>query len=290
MAASLKYERYEETEMPHFSVGQNAFHPRRVSFSNRSFYTIALLLEEGKLYYADKWVEIDRPALIFASPLMPYAWEATSNERGTGFFCLFNDAFLRPDEKNETLAEAPFLNTQREPLIFLSFDNLQTFKALFQKMHEEYLSDYTQKMDILRSYLHLLVHEVNKIQTTEVVETHQSAAQRIVELFLNMLDSQFPIDAKLHAVTLTTPAQYADKLCVHVNHLNRVVKQVTGKTTSDIIASRIVCEAMKLLQHSSQSIGDIAMALGFEEPSSFRKFVKKHTGKPPQQWRADRLV
>ncbi len=290
MAALLTYERTEEAEMPHFSVGMNPFHPRRVSFSNRSFYTIALLLEKGRLYYADKWVEIDRPALIFASPLMPYAWEVTSKERGTGFFCLFNDAFLRPDEKNETLAEAPFLNAQREPLLFLNYENLQTFKALFQKMHEEYLSDYTLKMDILRSYLHLLVHEVNKIQSTEVVETHHSAAQRIVELFLNMLDSQFPIDTQLHTVNLTTPSQYADRLCIHVNHLNRVVKQVTGKTTSDIIASRIINEAMKLLEHSTQSIGEIAFALGFEEPSSFSKFVKKHTGKPPQQWRADKMV
>ena len=272
-------------------MGMNEFHPRRVSFSHRSFYTIALLLEEGRLYYADKWVEIDRPALVFASPLMPYAWEAVNNERGTGFHCLFNEAFLRPEEKTETLADAPFLNLQREPLVFLTYENLQLFKALFQRMYEEASSAYSQKMDMLRSYLHLLVHEVNKIQTTEQIEVHQSAAQRIVELFLNMLDSQFPIDAPTHSIVLSTPAQYADKLAVHVNHLNRVVRQVTGKTTSDIIASRMVSRAVSLLKnHPEQSIAEISLSLGFEEPASFSKFIKKHTGFSPSEHRKRKIV
>lgn len=278
-------------EEPHFSVGMNEFHPRRVSFSHRSFYTIALLLEEGRLYYADKWVEIDRPALVFASPLMPYAWEAVNNERGTGFHCLFNEAFLRPEEKADTLADAPFLNLKREPLVFLTYENLQLFKVLFQRMYEEANSDYSQKMDMLRSYLHLLVHEVNKIQTTEQIEVHQSAAQRIVELFLNMLDSQFPIDAPTHSIVLSTPAQYADKLAVHVNHLNRVVRQVTGKTTSDIIASRMVSRAVSLLEnHPEHSIAEIALSLGFEEPASFSKFIKKHTGFSPSEHRKRKIV
>lgn len=278
-------------EEPHFSVRMNEFHPRRVSFSHRSFYTIALLLEEGRLYFTDKWVEINRPALVFASPLMPYAWEAVNNERGTGFHCLFNEAFLRPEEKTDTLADAPFLNLQREPLVFLTYENLQHFKALFQRMYEEACSDYSQKMDILRSYLHLLVHEVNKIQTTEQIEVHQSAAQRIVELFLNMLDSQFPIDAPTHSILLSTPAQYADKLAVHVNHLNRVVRQVTGKTTSDIIASRMVSRAVSLLEnYPEQSISEIALSLGFEEPASFSKFIKKHTGLSPSEHRKRKNV
>lgn len=278
-------------EEPHFSVGMNEFHPRRVSFSHRSFYTIALLLEEGRLYYADKWVEIDRPALVFASPLMPYAWEAVSNERGTGFHCLFNEAFLRPEEKSDTLADAPFLNLKREPLVFLTYENLQLFKIVFQRMYEEACSEYSHKMDMLRSYLHLLVHEVNKIQTTEQIEVHQSAAQRIVELFLNMLDSQFPIEASTHSIMLSTPAQYADKLAVHVNHLNRVVRQVTGKTTSDIIASRMVSRAVSLLaNHPEQSIAEIALSLGFEEPASFSKFIKKHTGFSPSEHRKRKIV
>jgi len=276
--------------MPHFSVGMNEFHPRRVSFSNRSFYTIALLQEEGRLYYTDKWVEITRPALIFATPLTPYAWEGVSNEHGTGFHCLFNDAFLKPDEKSDTLADAPFLNSHKDPLILLSYEAAQNFKVLFQKMFEEYQSDYVQKMDILRSYLHLLVHEVNKIQNTEVLVTHQSAAQRIVELFLNMLDSQFPINGSQRPVLLTTPAQYADQLAVHVNHLNRVVKQVTGKTTSEIIASRLVNEAVAQLEKSDRQVTDIAFSLGFEEPASFSKFVKKHTGKSPLQLRKEQVV
>ena len=281
MDGLLKHNTQEKAkEEPYIRVTSNSFNPRRVSFSNRRFYTIALLVETGKLFYADKWVMIDRPALIFAGPLMPYAWESISNERGTGIHCLFNEAFLCPNTE-----------VRQEPLVFLDYDNLQYLRGIFQKMLEEYLSDYRQKTDILRSYLNILMHEVRKIQQRELFETHQSASQRIVELFLNILDSQFPInDLRKHTLQLTTPAHYAEKLSIHPNHLNRVVKQVTGKTSRDIIASRIVHEALGLLYKSSGSISEIAFALGFEEPASFSNFIKKHTGMTPSQHRNDQNV
>lgn len=40
---------------------------------------------------------------------------------------------------------------------------------------------------------------------------------------------------------LKTPAEFADQLAIHVNHLNRNVK--SGKTTSQVIAERIAQEA-----------------------------------------------
>jgi len=277
--------KYDSLE-PYINVRPNPFHPRRVSFSDRRFYTIALLLETGRLYYADKWVMIDRPVLIFASPLTPYAWEATANDHGTGYHCLFNESFLLPQEKTDTLSESPLFNPGKDPLLFLSYEQMTGIRTLMQQMSQECASDYHQKFDILRSYLHLLVHQANKLQSSQsAIEAHPSAAQRIVELFLNILDSQFEHDLTRQPLQLTTAAQFASQLSVHVNHLNRVVKRVTGKTTTDLIASRLVQESIRLLGTTTLSISDIAFALGFEEPASFSKFVKKHTHQPPSAFR-----
>lgn len=48
-------------DKPYFTMLQSTCRIGHVSFSYRDFYKIALVLETGKLYYADKWIMNDRP-------------------------------------------------------------------------------------------------------------------------------------------------------------------------------------------------------------------------------------
>ena len=68
---------------------------------------------------------------------------------------------------------------------------------------------------------------------------------------------------------LRSPSDFARHLNLHVNHLNRAVKETTEKTTSQIIAERILRESKILLKHSSWNVSEIAYALGFSEPTHF---------------------
>jgi AraC-like DNA-binding protein len=104
-------------------------------------------------------------------------------------------------------------------------------------------------------------------------------------LFQELLERQFPIDSPALTLKLKSPADYAEALSIHVNHLNRSVKEVTGKTTTEHIAARVAKEASALLQHSDWSIKDIAYGLGFEYPSYFTRLFKKQTGISPNQLR-----
>jgi len=69
---------------------------------------------------------------------------------------------------------------------------------------------------------------------------------------------------------------FASQLNVHVNHLNRAVKETSDKTTSQIIPERILQEAKLLLKHSPWNVSGIAYALGFTESAHFNNFFKKH--------------
>ena len=102
---------------------------------------------------------------------------------------------------------------------------------------------------------------------------------------MELLERQFPIDFPRTALVLRTPADYANRLSVHVNHLNKVIKETTGKTTSELIAERIIKEATQYLQHSNLSVSEVAFGLGFESVSYFSKFYRKHTGKSPSEVR-----
>ena len=116
-------------------------------------------------------------------------------------------------------------------------------------------------------------------------EKYQDASQRISSLFLELLENQFPIDENFTKILFRSPADFANQLNVHVNHLNRVLKETTQKTTSQLIAERILQEAKILLKHSSWSVSEISFALGFTETTYFSHFFKKHAGLSPTKFR-----
>lgn len=112
-----------------------------------------------------------------------------------------------------------------------------------------------------------------------------NAATRISSQFIDLLERQFPISIPNHPLELKTPQNYANILAIHVNHLNRSVKKVIGKTTSELIISRVIREAFILLQYTDWSISDISFGLGFEYPSYFGNLFKRHTGLTPSSIR-----
>lgn len=112
-----------------------------------------------------------------------------------------------------------------------------------------------------------------------------NASQRITARFLELLERQFPIDDVRPAMKLRTPSDFANQLHVHVNHLNRALKKTTQKTTTQIIAERILKESKILLRNSNRNVSEIAYALGFTEVAHFNNFFKKHTHTSPLKFR-----
>ncbi|MDZ7646729.1 MAG: helix-turn-helix domain-containing protein [Cytophagales bacterium] len=84
---------------------------------------------------------------------------------------------------------------------------------------------------------------------------------------------------------LRTAQDYASSLNLHVNYLNRAVKETTGKSTTTHIGERITNEAKALLLHTDWNVADIAYALGFEYPTYFNNFFKRITGTNPMSLR-----
>jgi len=124
----------------------------------------------------------------------------------------------------------------------------------------------------------------NKL-TSEFNNHDVAASKRITFLFLELLEHQFPINESSGSLQLRSASDFAAQLSVHVNHLNRAVKGTTGKTTSTIIAARILEEAKILLKKSSLNVSEIAYSLGFTKASHFNNFFKKHVQVSPLKFR-----
>ena len=80
-------------------------------------------------------------------------------------------------------------------------------------------------------------------------------------------------------------SDYANALNVSADHLNRVVKSLSGKTAKEHIQSRIVLAAKRLIYFSSLSNKELSYQLGFSESANFSTFFKKCTGFTPSEFR-----
>ena len=273
------------TGQGHFNVFLRKTCIARTPFSRRDFYKIALVIGNGKMIYADREIIIDRPALVFASPSVTSSWE-TGEGPQTGAFCLFTKSFIESHEYKSSVKDFPLFKADGRHIVFLDDAQLKFISATMDKMMEEMDSDYVNKYDLLRSYLRILMHEALKnMPVSNEIGKNSNAAARITTLFFELLERQFPIDSPEQSLKLKTAHGYAQNLAVHTNHLNRAVKEVTGKTTTQHIAERILKEANALLKYTDWSIAQIANGLGFEEPAYFTNFFKKYHGSPPASTR-----
>ena len=276
-------------EKPYFNIFSRQCYFGTTQFSYRDFYKVTLIIGKGKLCYADRWILVDRPALLFSNPLVPYAWESIREEQ-KGRFCIFNEQFVHSEEKNNSLADSPLFKITGDKVFFLDHQQIEKVQGIYDQMQEELQSDYKNKTDVLHCYLHLLIHTAMRMQDTNQYEAHPNASQRISELFIELLERQFPVNYPNETLALHTPADYANRLSIHVNHLNKVVKETTGKTTSQIIAERITKECTQYLLHTHLSISEIGFCLGFESAAYFSKYYRKHTGKSPTDVRGRDII
>ncbi len=254
-----------------------------ISYSRRDFYKICLIRGTNRYHYADKSIEVSGPTLIFFNPLVPYTWEHLSGET-TGYFCIFTESFFTEKIKGN-LNDLPMFSIGGKPSYALNPKEDDEVKAIFEKMFDEISSDYAYKYDLLRNYTTELTHYALKRQPTETIYQHPDANSRITAVFTELLERQFPIETPSQRFTLRSAKDFANQLSIHVNHLNRAIKETTGKTTTHYITERITTEAKALLKYTDWNISEISYALGFEEAAHFNNFFKKKTNLTPSFYR-----
>src|SRR3990170_657724 len=254
-------------------------------YSRKDFYKICLTTGKSIIHYADRSFKTEGTVLFFGNPHIPYSWETISTSYA-GYACLFSEEFLKASDRSESLQQSPLFKIGGTPILHITDQQREFLNTIFRKMIDEQQTDYAYKDDLIRNYINLIIHEALKLQPSENFDQHKNAASRITSVFLELLERQFPIESADNPLQLKTAQDYAKNLNVHVNYLNRAVKEVTGKPTTAHISERIINEAKALLQHTDWNIADIAYALGFEYPTYFNNYFKRMTGTNPKSIRA----
>jgi AraC family transcriptional regulator, transcriptional activator of pobA len=255
-----------------------------MSYNRRMYYKISLIKGKNLVEFAGKTVMIEQQGILFATPKIPYRYTPQNNEQ-SGFFCVFTKEFMSKSKTGLLIDELPIYQPGSDFVYQLNDEQYLEMEFIFKKMDTELSSDYSFKYDLLRNYVLELIHTGQKLKPIKSTDPVTNAASRISSLFIELLERQFPIENETQVIQLKTPTDFATTLGIHINHLNKVLKETAGKSTTEIVNSRIAEEAKILLKQTQWNVSEIAYTLGFEEVAHFSNFFKKQTSFSPLKFR-----
>jgi AraC family transcriptional regulator, transcriptional activator of pobA len=255
-----------------------------MTYNRRLYYKISLIKGKNLVEYADKTVMIEKQGILFATPKIPYRY-TPQNKKQSGYFCVFTKEFLSKSKTGLLIDDFPIYQHTSDFVYQLNDKQYLEIESIFKKMDTELSSDYVFKYDLLRNYVLELIHTGQKLKPMETNTVTTNAASRISSLFIELLERQFPIESDVQIMQLKAPLDFAKTLGIHINHLNKVLKEATGRNTTEIINGRITEEAKILLKQTQWNISEIAYSLGFDEVAHFSNFFKKHTSLSPLKYR-----
>jgi AraC family transcriptional regulator, transcriptional activator of pobA len=245
----------------------------------RAFFKISLVVKgSGRLSYGDQEIEINRSSLTCLNPYIPYSWKPYTDEQ-TGYFCIFTTDFLSNLDHSSGALNSPFLQLRNNPIRIPDQEQIELISFFFKQMLQETQGNFPHRYSTISNYLSLILLEALKIKFDPYLFKN-TAAFTLCSRFMELLDQQFS-----NFTIGFRPIDFSNQLNVHVNSLNRAVKKIAGRTTTHLIAERTLQAAKHLLLQPDNSIAEIAYHLGFEHPSNFNIFFKKHTSLSPTEFR-----
>ena len=241
----------------------------------QNFYSILFLdscvgeieIDNHKIHFNCPKIVIIRPNSISKINLHP---------QSNGRIVSFTETFFSLRYNNNSLNDFSFFDNDCKPFVSLNPGqkaHLQTFFELFELEYHAILKDKTKA---LRSYLNILLVQLERIYNPQKSIKINSKSDKVKE---------FEKLVEVHFKSNKMPSFYADKLNVTANYLNKICKREVGKTAGDMIRKRIIIEAQRYLHYTNLTIIEIAFDLGFENASYFITFFKKQTYFTPEQFR-----
>ncbi len=135
---------------------------------------------------------------------------------------------------------------------------------------------------LLRSYILASIMQ-NKDVSSSPAEAENSAVANTVVVESNPFLNKFmEVVRQKYTNPELSVEELADDMCVSCSTLLRRIKTVVGKSPVELLGEYRLNEAMRQLKNSENtSVGDVAYAVGFSDPSYFSKKFKAYFGVSP---------
>lgn len=160
----------------------------------------------------------------------------------------------------------------------LSDDKLKSALDIFHMIGDIVRHQHINKVEMIQSMVNVLKLLVSELPYENVTITRDLKHKKdVYEIFLHLLYRHFRTERQIRF--------YADKLNVSAPYLSRMIKDISGTTVNDHIASLLYKEICNLLHQTDMSMGEISTYLNFSNQSAMTNFFKIRAGMTPLAYR-----
>lgn len=171
-------------------------------------------------------------------------------------------------------------STEHNPVFKLSDDEAEMMTKYFSLIETRIKESKSKHIDKIIDFLLIALtyeFDILKNQAKSSLKSESTSANYLFNKFINLINTTNP--------KRQTVAHYANELCITPKYLSAICSKVCGKHAEDIINSYVISDVKRELARSKMSVKEIAFELGFNDASSFGKFVKRHLGVSPKDFR-----
>lgn len=251
-------------------------HVHRPVPASRSTIHSCLFITEGeaRMKIGSELFTIHQNEMLIVPAGQVFSFEA--NEVNKGYLCGFNSDFLIGRFGNGLVQEFDFLRVWGNPMIKPDPDSARFIEQILYRLLFDYSQSGLQHFDLLQSYLLALLCEINQVYRPASTGDPVSSVA-LTNQFRELLFSRIRTNHRV--------SDYASFLNITPNHLNKVVKAITGKSPTKWIDETVLLESKVLLSQTKLSISEIALEVGLDDPSYFTRLFRKYEGQTPSEFR-----
>lgn len=277
----------KEVDFAIFSVPD--IHPK-IPFKSpllQADYFSFILTKDGSGIYSldDNTFPFGSETIYFTNPGHVKSYELFESKEA--YIITLTEKFLVENVHSEIFGEFPFLLAEIVPPKKLSQNDFAEFEVLYKQILTESEKDSKYKNRVLGNLVTVLLLKIKENFWSDYNPIEEgNRNSQIVKSFKQLLESEYKkiLGNELNDSKLQVQ-YFAEKLSLHPNYLNSVIKSKTGRTVNDWISKRALSVAKSLLINTSYSSKEIAYRLGFSEPTHFSRFFKKQTQLSPNTFR-----
>lgn len=202
----------------------------------------------------------------------------------SGYLILFSEDFLSNNSiGSETLSQTWLYNYHIGlPKIQVNAEMREHFFDIIKKIYQEYKArNIFAKTEAIKTLLYLLLIKSERIKR-ELLNKDALKWSDIIFDFIDLTENKF--------IESRNADHFARQLNISYKHLNNICKQSLNKTAKSFIDDYIILVAKRYLVCSGLTVKQITSVTGFDEPTNFVKYFKKHTGISPVQFRKSFII
>lgn len=234
---------------------------------------------EGTVQISHATHSFHAPTLLCLSPYQCAAF--THNSQIEGLLLRFHANFFCIETHHHAVGcnGVLFNDVYEVPLVNLEPAQLVEFTDLFQAIGKELQQAALAQLEILTSYLKVLLVKATRLKIAQHGQDGLEATKQ-PDILRQLRDA-----LEEHYQQKHRPSDYAAMLGVSHKTLSGLVKLHFHQTLSELIRERVLKHARWQLLHTLKSVKEIAYEVGFEDEFYFSRLFKRSFGCSPTAFR-----